>query len=73
MKIIQNFNSIKGKEILFLAGGKKTGKTISILGALFISPILYFNIKEIKSKIRANDIKKILFKESMHLFLYSKL
>ena len=71
VKIIQNFNSIKGKEILFLAGGKKTGKTISILGALFISPILYFNIKEIKSKIRANDIKKILFKECMHLFLYS--
>ena len=55
IKLIKNFNQKKGKDILFLGGGNKTGKTITILAALKLSPIFYFNIKQFKSKIKKND------------------
>ncbi len=48
IEFIRGFRRKEGKDILFLGGGNKTGKTITILAALKFVPILYFNIKQIK-------------------------
>ena len=68
IQLIKKFSQKEGKDILFLGGGNKTGKTITILSALKVHPILYFNIKLIKSKTKKNDKKKLIYRECMHLF-----
>ena len=69
IEFVRDFRRKEGKDILFLGGGNKTGKTITILAALKVVPILYFNIKQIKSKTKKNDIKKLIYRECMHLFI----
>ena len=68
IELIKNFTQKEEKDILFLGGGNKTGKTITILATLKLLPILYFNIKQIKSKTKKNDKKMIIYRECMHLF-----
>ena len=61
-------NSVK-KNIFWLSGGKKIGKTVFIKYSIYHSNIFYFNFKIFKSIEKKNDKKKNLYHECINLYI----
>ena len=63
------FINSEKKNIFWLSGGKKIGKTVFIKYSIYHSNIFYFNFKIFKSIEKTNDKKKNLYRECINLYI----